>query len=326
MDKVKMWRGIALGMTALAMTSIAVTLAGASPFASVPAQTTPPGGDQVDTTQYEWNGVIYWDSLEGGHWAIKTECGLWALTTDDNETQERIKKYEGQWVSVWGSVFDGSSIVMRQTIKVDSVFGKGDPRPMTLVAVPDYCAVYGGVNPEPTPTPAPYPTYPTYPPYYYGGNSFVHVLNSVLQGLTDRQMGYVNPETQFDRYVGAQVTVIGLDGKETVIKAVAGVAVSNDGKTLVVDQNGPAGQSRYAVDGVGILRANGGSAGDIKAGDKVVVVTQNDTPVVVIASTQVTVWPEYYGEPRPLPAWDVGVSSGGGYSGRVIEVPASERY
>ena len=312
MDRVKMWRGIALGMTALAMTSIAVTLAGASPFASTPAQETAPRQDQVvDGRQYEWRGVVYWDELEGGHWAIKTECGLWALTTDNVETLERIKKNQGSWVTVWGTVFDGASIVMRQTIKVDSIFGKGDPMPMTLVAIPDYCATHGL---KPTPTPEPFPPYPVEPVYptYYPGNSFSYVLGNILQSLIGNQY-YMKPETQFDTFVEVRVTVL-RDGKESVVSAVGGVTVSNDGSTLVIEQNGPAGQAKYALDGVRILRMGGGSAKDIKTGDKVVVVTRDGKPAVVIASVQVTMWPEYYGEPRPLP---VPMRDSGPYGGGV---------
>jgi hypothetical protein len=310
MDRVKVWRGIALGMTALAMTSIAMTLVGASSPTPTPVNQTPQD-KVVDSRQYEWRGAIYWNDLEGGFWAIKTECGVWGLTTEDADLLDKIKKHEGMMVEIWGTVFDGATITMVPTIKVDSVFGEGDVKPQTLVAIPDYCETHG--QPTPPDSKPPYPTYPGY--YYYPGANFSYVLTNILQSLIGNQGYPVDPDAAFDTFVGVEITTLDKDGKEIVVEAKAGVVVSNDGKALVIEQNGPDGTARYSLSGVKVVRANGGDAGSIKEGDKVVVVSKDGKSVVVIASMQVTMWPEYYPEPRPLPAWDSGTYPAG-------EVPA----
>lgn len=70
------------------------------------------------------------------------------------------------------------------------------------------------------------------------------------------------------------------------------------GQSLTIDPNGPATATSYAVPAdARLLRPGGGTLADLKQGDKVIVVLQNSKPVVVIASMQVTIWPQM--GPRP---------------------------
>jgi hypothetical protein len=60
------------------------------------------------------------------------------LLPQNDEAKNRIDRYTGQKAVVWGTVFRGATIYMRQAIAATSVFGPNDPMPMTLIAIPEY--------------------------------------------------------------------------------------------------------------------------------------------------------------------------------------------
>lgn len=103
----------------------------------------------VDQT-YQWVGVVVVSTLEGRHLELKRDCDSWVLLPQSEDLARKLEDNVGNKVVIWGKVFTGATIYMRQAIAVQSVFGPNDPMPMTLVAIPEY--------PCPgTPTPRPVP-------------------------------------------------------------------------------------------------------------------------------------------------------------------------
>ncbi|MBI2853932.1 MAG: hypothetical protein HYX87_03310, partial [Chloroflexi bacterium] len=108
------------------------------------------GSYSVVERTYQWVGIIVVRLLEGRHLELKRDCDEWVLLPPSEDVSRRLEDNAGNQVVIWGQVFTGPTIYMRQAIAVQSAFGPGDPMPMTLVAVPEY--------PCPgTPTPKPVP-------------------------------------------------------------------------------------------------------------------------------------------------------------------------
>ncbi len=109
-----------------------------------------PGARPIVDQTFQWVGVIVASDLEGRHLELKRECDGWVLLAESDALVRKLEENVGNKVIIWGRVFTGASIYMRQAISVQNAFGPKDPMPMTLVAIPEY--------PCPgTPTPKPLP-------------------------------------------------------------------------------------------------------------------------------------------------------------------------
>ncbi len=107
---------------------------------------------------YQWVGVIVVSDLEGRHLELKRDCDAWVLLAEPPETTKKLESNIGKKVVIWGKVFSGATIYMRQTIAVQSAFGPDDPMPMTLIAIPEYpCPGQPAPSPAPVPMPQPVP-------------------------------------------------------------------------------------------------------------------------------------------------------------------------
>lgn len=84
---------------------------------------------------YEWNGVIRWTDLEGGHFAIDRGCDAWAVIPHDDEVYAKLKELVGEKGTVWGTVSRDPNVFGRRAINATSVFASGDVRP--AVAMPE---------------------------------------------------------------------------------------------------------------------------------------------------------------------------------------------
>lgn len=90
----------------------------------------------IDPNQvYEWNGVIEWVDLEGGHFVIDRDCDNWAVIPQNDELYARLKELHGDKATVWGTVSFDSNIYGRRAINATTVFAPGEIRP--LIAVPE---------------------------------------------------------------------------------------------------------------------------------------------------------------------------------------------
>ena len=103
---------------------------------------------------YEWIGVIERSGIEAPHLELQRGCDTWVLMAQSSEVAKKRQNYAGQKVVVWGTVFEGASIFMRQAITAQSIFGPNDPMPMTLMAVPSYPCP-GNLPPVPPAPPQP---------------------------------------------------------------------------------------------------------------------------------------------------------------------------
>lgn len=89
----------------------------------------------IDPNQtYEWNGVIEWVDLEGGHFIIDRGCDAWAVIPQNDELYARLKELHGEKATVWGTVNFDPNIYGRRAINATSVHRPGEIQ--TLVAVP----------------------------------------------------------------------------------------------------------------------------------------------------------------------------------------------
>ncbi len=90
--------------------------------------------DPIDPNRvYEWDGVIHWTDLEGGHLAIDRGCDAWAVIPHDDEVYERLKELVGEKGTVWGTVSRDANIYGRRAINATSAFAPGDIRPAVVM-------------------------------------------------------------------------------------------------------------------------------------------------------------------------------------------------
>ncbi len=87
---------------------------------------------------YQWNGTVVVSTLEGRHLEIQRGCDSWVLMPQSDEVAKKLEDNVGNKVMLWGKVYTGASIYMKQAVAVDAAFGPNDPVPMTLVAIPEY--------------------------------------------------------------------------------------------------------------------------------------------------------------------------------------------
>lgn len=280
MTQVRLWRALALLMTVVALAFVTVALAGASESAAPRAQeATPTPSD----TRYQWTGAVVQAEKEASVYGLKTECGAWLLKTESDATSAAVKKYVGQKVMVWGKLAAASDPKEHRAIVVESVFGSGDVHPELFV--PSYCDTAspkhkGRLHPDGSPQPQMHPQ---------GG--LEPTLFSLLQRLAGAELKDLTLEERFDHFLGLKLRVLDKTGAEVEIEALPGVVVSNDGKSLVLDPNGPAEAQTFSLEGVHVLHPGGGGADKVQAKDKAVAVLKDKKLVVLIASTRMTVWP-----------------------------------
>lgn len=295
MSRNGLWRSLALAMTAVAITLGAVAVAGAGAPSS-------PAGQDVNTTPdagqvLSWVGLV--DRTDGDDplYLLESECGLWALESDDADVVDRLPSLVGSKVEVWGwpsHESDGDY----PRIAVQAVYTEGDARPE--IAVPTYTCYQPIVDPLPVPGDfdgTVTHTRPAKPAHLPKG--LTSMLTNVMMRLTGAEIAGLPQDGMFEHFLGIEVRVMDAEGMVVSIAAVPGVVDAVDEEVLVLSPNGPTDETvSYALAGVRVVRAGGGGVGSIEQGDAVVVVTRNGDPVAIVASKQVTVWP---GGEHPLP-------------------------
>jgi len=97
---------------------------------------------------YQWNGTIVVSMLEGRHLEVQRACDSWVLLPQSDDVAKKLEDNVGSKVMIWGKVYTGASIYMRQAIAVDAAFGPKGPVPMTFAAIPEYPCP--GESPTPT--------------------------------------------------------------------------------------------------------------------------------------------------------------------------------
>ncbi len=108
------------------------TLAG---FVAQTGEVAPTTVSPIDPDQvYEWNGLIKWVDLEGGHFVIDRGCDNWAVIPADDEVYAKLKELHGEKGTVWGTVNFDKNIYGRRAIDATAAFAPGDIRP--LIALP----------------------------------------------------------------------------------------------------------------------------------------------------------------------------------------------
>ena len=114
---------------------------------------------------FQWVGKIVVNNVETRHLELVRNCDAWALMAQSDDVTKKLESNISNKVLIWERVNTEPSIIMRQAIKVQAVFGPNDPVPMTLVAIPDY----------PCPgKPLPTPLNPVSPPGPQEGYGVLH--------------------------------------------------------------------------------------------------------------------------------------------------------
>ncbi len=127
--------------------AVALLLALAACNQSATPTSTPTPAPTTGKT-YQWNGTVMVSTLEGRHLEIQRACDSWVLMPQSDEVARKLEDNVGSKVMIWGKVFAGASIYMRQAVAVDAAFGPKDPVPMTFAAIPEYPCP--GESPTPT--------------------------------------------------------------------------------------------------------------------------------------------------------------------------------
>ncbi|MBI2916385.1 MAG: hypothetical protein HYY01_00170 [Chloroflexi bacterium] len=104
----------------------------------------------VDQT-YQWVGVVVESNLEGRHLEVKRDCDEWVLLPQSEDIARKLDDNVGNKVVIWGRVFTGVSIYMRQAISVQNAFDPKDP--MVMLYVPEYPCPGTPIPPMPKPVP-----------------------------------------------------------------------------------------------------------------------------------------------------------------------------
>lgn len=90
------------------------------------------------TKNYQWVGTVIVSDLEGKHIELDRGCDKWVLLAESPEVMKRLEENVGNKILVWGKVHQGPTIYQKNVLDAQAAFGPNDPRPMTLIAVPDY--------------------------------------------------------------------------------------------------------------------------------------------------------------------------------------------
>ncbi len=95
-----------------------------------PTTVSPIDPDQV----YEWNGVIEWADVAGGHFIVDRGCDNWAVIPENDQIYGRLKELVGEKGTIWGTVNFDKRIYGSRAINATTAFAPGEVRP--LIAVP----------------------------------------------------------------------------------------------------------------------------------------------------------------------------------------------
>lgn len=257
-------------------TIVTVTAASEGGLLQGSGQADSPTAQEDPEGQFAWQGVVVKSDLEGEHLEIQGPCGQWVLLAANDAVGATLKGLVGKKTVVVGAVFEGATTYQRHAITVEAVLEPGAALPEGVQWSP---SCHDNKHPLPKPErhmmgPAPFD------------------LMGLLQRFGLQSLEGVPAEQRFEHILGAQFRLLDKDGKEIVTEVVPGVVVSVNGQTLTIDPNGPTAETSYTVpEDARLLRPQGGKLADLKQGDKVLVVLQNTTPVVIIASMQATIWP-----------------------------------